>query len=498
MVDWKAIGAFASVIVALVSVAGLMTIVESGYVPDFDTDRRIHGGFNGGGSHPDAVGDTRKYGELWDATEYFTSYDGQGRSEKIVASGKFVSNADWIKCGPTGATYEFYIYDGTDEDGEDLGRLVKWRPLKTEGIEDGTWYEKAPLIIGSKWDIPPAIFRLDGYWPDGAIILVELTMHCLTGGPPLGLGGIDYYMANDEARLIQGDGNLLWSKDRVTVGVDDNAVLTWFVPAVDSEVENRRAYKIFVTNENTGGIIYEEYVDTKSGSISIPITEDMAESGGSNRLIARLWNDIFQKDVTHVPVAIDGGFRAVGDEDKDFRFPEIDSIELDKAEYWEGETVELTITATNGTYPISHYFILCEIEGTEMVNVETTSAVYTFRAAIAGVVECEVTAYDLYGNPSRRNTAKATVENQMLGDYCDRYPDDPICTGRDAAKGLDWIETLILVLLVIALFVFVAFLIWAMTQIGLTDIRIMVPVIGLTLLAGAIAIGLLAVEYGNT
>lgn len=499
--DWKPIGALASVIVALVSVAGLMTVAESGYMPDVDTNRRIHGGWEGGGSHPDVIGDTRKYGELFDATQYFTSWRADGNSEKIIVSGKLISTPDWIKCGVTRADYEFYIYDGVDEDGEDLGRLIKWRPLIAKGIEDGVWTEKSPAVMGSVWDVPPAVLELDGLWADGAIIYVSLNIHCLTGGDPLGLGAIDYLMAEDQARLVQGDGDLTWSKDVYTVGIDTAARLTWFVPAVDSDVENDRAYTIFVTNENTGAIIYEELVDSKSGAVDIPITADMAEEGGSNRLMARLWNNIFQKDVTHVPMRIDGGFRAIGDEDlpdDEFVFPEVVSISLNRAEYYEGDDVELTVNATAGTYPLSHYFILCEIEGTEMVNVETDRAVYTFRAAVAGIVECEVTAYDLYGNPSRKTTVKGTVENQALGDFCDRYPDDPVCTGKDKTPGLDWIEMLILTLLIIALFALVGFLIWAMVQVGLTDIRIMVPVVGMVILAGVIGIAMLAADYMKT
>lgn len=499
--DLKLIGVLASVIVALVSVAGLMTIVDSGYLPDVDTDRRIHGGWEGGGSHPDVVGDDRKYGELFDATQYFTSYDGMGRSEKIVVSGKVVPDADWLKCPVSKVVYEFYIYDGTDEDGNDLGRDVKFRKLKAEGIEDGTWTEKPQIITGFwDWDVPPAIFRLDGYWADGAIILVEMVMHCHTGGPPLGLGAIDYVMAEDQARLIQGDGKLTWGKDRYKIGVDKNAVLNWFVPAVDSDVENRRAYKIFVTNFNTGELLIDgQVVDDKSGTIKIPLTEDMVQGGGEDVLIARLWNDIFQKDVTAVPVTIVGGFYAPGDvpmTDEDY--PEMHSVTMDKGEYWEGELATVTINATAGRYPISHYFLLCEIEGTEVVSPKSISEpVYSFQVSVAGVLECEAIAFDIYGNPSEKREVSATVENQMLGDYCDRYPDDPICTGKDVSPGLDWIETLIVVALVIALFAFVVFVTWIMVQLNV-DFRIMFIVIGVTILAGIIAIAMLAADYMKT
>lgn len=496
----KVIITMCAVIVALTSVAGLMTIVESGYQPDVDTDRRIHGGWEGGGSHPDVVGDDRKYGELYSATRYFTSYDGMGRSELIVVSGKLVSTPDWLKCGVTKVVYEFYIYDGTDEDGNDLGPTVKFRKLKTEGIEDGTWTEKAPIVMGSVWDVPPAIFRLDGYWPDGAIIHVEMVAHCLTGGPPLGLGAIEYVMAEDQARLIQGDGKLTWGRDRYEVGVDKNAVLNWFVPAVDSEVEDRRAYKIFVTKFSTGELLVDGHVvEGKSGTIKIPLTEDLVEGGGEDVLIARLWNDIFQKDVTAVPVTIIGGFYAPGDPPMtEEDYPQMHSVTTDKGEYWEGELATITIDATAGRYPISHYFLLCEIEGTEVVSPKSIStATYSFQVSVAGVLECEAIAFDIYGNPSEKREVSATVENQMLGDYCDRYPDDPICTGEDTKPGLNWIEILIIVLLVIALFALVVFAVWIMIQIG-APWWLLLTVVGVMLLVGLIAIGMMAVDYGKT
>lgn len=488
--DWKAIGALASVIVALVSVAGLMQLTDDMHEPVTDTIRKEGGGWSGGGQFPDPPGDERKYGEVFGSTLIFTSWSATGTSEIIIVGGQIERNDDWIHCVVDKNGYWFYIWDGTGD--KTIDGVEGWKVLSDDQIPDGNWVDapdRTGIHMPSPYDAQMFNFKLDGLYADGATLLVRYRIHCS------GFGGGWTTVAADEARLVQGDGDLTWSKDVYTVGIDTHATLSWFVPAVDSDVEDRRAYMVFVTNENTGSIVYEKLVDSKSGSVKIPITEDMAELGGSNRLMARLWNNIFQKDVTHVPMRIDGGFRAPGDEDVDFHFPVLNSITTDKGEYLEGQTVTLTLDATSGTYPISHYYILCEIEGTEMVNTETTSSTYSFQASLAGIVECEATVYDIYGNPSQKRTVRVTSENALLSDFCDLHPDDPAC--KDTEPGLDWLEMLILALLVVALFALVGFVTWGMSQLGL-DMRIMLIIIALTILAGVIAIGMLAADYMKT
>ena len=136
--------------------------------------------------------------------------------------------------------------------------------------------------------------------------------------------------------------------------------------------------------------------------------------------------------------------------------------------------------------------------GTEVVSPKSISGpTYSFQVSVAGVLECEAVAFDIYGNPSEKREVAATVENQMLGDFCDRFPDDPICTGKDSEPGLDWIEILILVLLVIALIALIIFATWIMVQTG-APWWLLLTVVGVMLLAGLIAIAMMAADYAKT
>ena len=480
--------AVCAVIVALASVAGLMTLTDDWadmHEPVSDAVKHQQAGWRGLGQFDDLKGDEHEWGEVFDSTVYYTSHDVKGTSEKIIVGGGYINDGSWISCGVEKQRHRFYIWDGAgdiEKDGED-----GWIKLSDDQIEDGEWTASIEESDPTDANFPQGFnLRLDGLYKDGATIRDEFQIKCYFG---------DWItMMVDEARLIRGDGELTWGKDRYTVGVHDSAKLKWFVPGIRSEVADRPIYKIFVTNENTGHLIYDEYVDDRSGSINIKITDDMAEEGGENRLIARLWNDIFQRDITHAPVRILGGFYAAGDdpmEDEDF--PQMNSITTDRGEYLEGEIAVITIDATMGRYPIDYYFLLCEIEGTEVVNIETESETYNVQVSVAGILECEATAYDIYGNPSVKSTVKATVTNALLGDFCDRYPDDPAC--KITEPGLDWIEALIIILLVVALLALVFLEFWGLGQVGLDDWRILLAIIGSTLLIGMILIGMQIAEY---
>jgi len=174
----------------------------------------------------------------------------------------------------------------------------------------------------------------------------------------------------------------------------------------------------------------------------------------------------------------------------------INSITSDRPEYLEGETITVTIDATNGTYPISHYFLLCEIEGTIVVNTETTSSTYSFQSSLAGIVECEATAYDLYGNPSSKRTLKVTSENRLLSDFCDSFPNDPAC--KVTGPGLDWLEILILILLVVALVIMVIVITWTLNEFGLSDWRILVAIVVPIIVLGLIGLVMLYNDYVKT
>lgn len=492
--DYKGVLLTCALVTALVSVAGLLTLSDwdEMHVPITDAERHSQAGWEGLGQFPDLPGDERTIGEVFDTTRYYTSWHIDGTSEKIIVGGGYTGTEAWIACGVTKQRFRFYIWDGTGD--KSIGGETGWKTLSDDQIIDGVWTGPITQSSQNVDNLPQGFnLKLDGLYVDGSTIRVVYQIKCFLG---------DWItMTVDEARLIRGDGLLWWDKVGSDVPYiideDTHAKLSWIVLAIDSEVTGGPVYRISVSNENTGAIIYDEYIDKKIGHVDIPLTEDMAEEGGENTLLAVLYSEIFLRDITFATAWLSGGFLAPGDtvpmtvDD----LPKLNSVTTDKAEYLEGDLATVRINATAGRYPISYYQILCEIGGTIVTPLTKISQpVHQVQVSVAGILNCEVAVFDIYGNPSGVKEVRVTVSNRFLDDWCDDHPTDPACNPNGDKKGINWYESLILGLALLALLLAVLLEVWGLSQIS-GDVRVYAAVLGTTIAVGLICIAMLFMSF---
>jgi hypothetical protein len=474
--------------------------------------------FYGVGQFNDPVaGDVRKVREAYTQTRIWTSWFQDGRSFPVTVEAriKACNTTLGMPSPPDRVYYRFLYMDSPTRTG--------WRGF-SQGAQDslgagvyagslslGAGDQNAPLgafnfqIEGFEWK--PCVFDdsavkdngrgPEGYDPtctqtgateeivDGASLLVQVLV-ARVAAP----GGLNNYQPmlifQDEVELRSALPSVSWTEGGYATG--ETAVVEYEVPTTTYETcdttgncVSRPAYFLEVRDTNTNaplaGFNRTPITGERSGNRQIPIlpayfSNDLATC--QNRLRAILYSELIVVD--QADASVQQAESAIS-----IPAPVVTGITADKDEYFEGDQMVLTWTATGN---VTRYHITVHIGGLLLIDQDTTTPNATVITPRTGIAEVEVTAYNRC-QPSDVHREQWTVGAVFTG-LCEQFP---TASGCDE-PGLDLLALLRIIGLAIALVLLLVFLLWAFGRVGLPPVvALLVPFLIVAVAAGLLFAG---------
>jgi hypothetical protein len=488
----QAIAQGLGVVIAFAIILGVMVAfvaplqVDPPQVADVDTygyDKCGIGGLDarGYGAWTDPAGDTRKRGEVYTTSRLWYAWWEDGTSRPVTTAAYLIacgplglSAPQWVLYRfsyrespsaawtgfvqdtiPTGVNRAFVTFQGT---GVGL-QIVHLPPF--ELILDGFTFK--PCTYPTTWDDTSQMGCTPGTTTqsikDGAALKVEVIVE------RKGFLNGNYApttIATDEIELRSPiPGRFEWASGGYEVG--QTAVLEYEVPTTEYEVcatpatcTYSPAYFITITDMNTNLPIAgwdRTAVSVRQGSVRVTVAEEFFSNDLAvcqNRLRAQLYTEIIQVNQDDTAVKANSTVLTVGEA------PSVSEVTFDKEEYQEGDTVTISWT-TEGN--VSRVHVTAQTAGLVALDEDFTDAdgETNFRAAATGILEVEVTPYNLC-QPGDVKEVQATVGN-VLPELCELFPEAKDC-------GEDFGNILIIALGIIGLLILLVLLMWVFSKIG--------------------------------
>ena len=471
--------------------------------------------FYGFGQFPDPVaGDVRKVREAFTQTRIWTSWFEDGRSFPVTVEARIKAcNTSLGLPSPPDQVYYRFLY---------MGRVdrIGWRGF-SQGAQDslgagvyhgslslGAGDQNVPLgafnfqIEGFEWK--PCVFDdsgvkdngrgLEGYdiqctqtgateeIVDGASLLVQVLVARLNAP-----GGLNNYQPmlifQDEVELRSALPSVSWTEGGYATG--ETAVVEYEVPTTTYETcdsagtcATRPAYFLEVRDTNTNaplaGFNRTPITGDRSGKRTIPVLADYFSNELAtcqNRLRAILYSELIVVD--QADASVQQAESAIS-----IPAPVVTGITADKDEYFEGDQMVLTWTATGN---VTKYHITVHIGGLLLLDQDTTTANATDITPRTGIAEVEVTAYNRC-QPSDVHAEQWTVGAVFTG-LCEQFPEAQGCD----VLPFDIVRALITVAAIIGLVLLLVFLFWLFTRLQIHPAaQILIPLLIVAVIAGAL------------
>ena len=375
----------------------------------------------------------RQDGEIYDRTIVWFAWSQAGESFPIVGQGGTQKCADALVV--TQPSHGYYLFEIKNKKDSPFVTFYQDR------VPDGKWAfvgDKA-WLQGDLIRFPTFSFQIDG----SSFCTVPTTTGCpvgkeesITDGATLRVSLIvgrksqtggwetnpysDRTVMQDQIQLRSAIPNVWWVKLGYNVG--ETAIANWKIPA-DRDVNGNAAYFIQLIDENTNlplaGYESPKALTGTSGQERVLVTEALISNDLAtcqNRLRAELWTVLIVADYA------DASVRSPATQIGGGAPPVVKEVTFNKPEYQEGDTVTISWKATGN---ITKYHVSAQIGGLTQYDEDVTGTSVTFTAPVAGVLEVQVTAYNLCV-ASDVFPVQATVGNVYPG-LCTVYPDLPQC-----------------------------------------------------------------------
>ncbi len=292
-------------------------------------------------------------GEMIAPDNIITAIDASKDSEPIFISARY-KDVGLFECLQETLRYEVNINIGTG-----WTRIVTKNYPPNSGISLGGWFDR-PLD-------DPVILR--GIYPHGSYIQAKFRLKCLFGEWVT--------LATDHVRLVSGEGDVDWGKDRYEVS--ESACVVWRVPWVASEIDGR-GWFIHAWHVGTGEeVIPSTEIKTQTGKLCFTVSSSHFQSGGGtcrNEIKALLTSELY------LPLAWD----ATTTIDISEKGPKVLDLLPERAEYEEGETIVITWTVEEGALgrPIDVVKMSVGDEEIQEFELETDAETFEYTTSKTG------------------------------------------------------------------------------------------------------------------
>lgn len=262
-----AVGIVVLVVIAMVAAvwAGLLAVAVN-----TTTQTHKNAGWRGGGQFA-GDGSDNPGNELLNDDEYIASWS-PDLNGQVATAGLHIGKEDIVGCSPDSARYDWYINSGGG-----WGNPVLVTDVGPGGIV---------FVLQTSADVKSTTYTIRGLTHGGGVRVIAY-IHCSLGSwVP---------MAQDEARVLSGIGDVAWGQAQYTVG--DTASVTARVPYITDDTTGR-GWLVTVYSTAQNRIVATVRVIQLVQRIDYRVTtQDFTVSAGCrNELVAILTNELWDKD----------------------------------------------------------------------------------------------------------------------------------------------------------------------------------------------------------